>query len=96
MTKIILKHESAFSGVPAFDWLVSIDVLDREKEFINYLKENLYQIECEIVKKYQKENKGLRYIGSEDLLHISSINQGVLDLIKESIENGFEIIEVRI
>ena len=76
--RLIVWHLNLFEN-KVFDVFVSKSQYKRFK----FLKDRLYQVDCEIAKLVTQINPDLKYVGSEDFEHIPEFNEAVRELVEK-------------
>jgi len=84
MKGVILMHGGGM-GCLAFDVLVK---KEHAEEF-EWVKKELYRIDCEYVEEFLKENQDYIYLGSEDFQH--SCDYGNIDILAKLTNEGFVV-----
>ena len=78
--------------IVAFDIFVGSDIAEKYKKDFSFL----YNVNCPVASKFEKEHEGYEFIGSEDFGHEESINSSLRVMLQDLKAEGFEFVFVDI
>jgi len=90
---VVLCHEGGYENAIAFDVFVRKDIKEKKPRLYKWLKDNEYEIDCEIAKMFKRRHKNFEYVFSNDFSHIFSFNVSVLNILLQ-IARRFRVVTI--